>query len=340
MPTNSPQTSRLHPESRRRALLDTNVWRYVIDNALQGRLLQLARDGSYNVQIAPAVLYETLRLRDAGLRANLVRLMTSPRFHRLMPEAYSESMEILTEIKRVRPDWLRAAPDLQFFTRLRGDWTRKAGGFWVRCARSPDGEARFINEMEGELPERARAVVRLARQEMMKSPWKRNPPMDKTLAGFHRPVPGWSGEMVEAWRLESFTSLTWGLARAGNAYRDWIAPFVELDDGLLSSAGWAEFWLHLSNKKALPRQWMRWAHSFAQRFRRVTPGSLCDTQLFTYFLDTDVVITADKALLDILEECRPFAPCQLPKGKLIPAGASGVEKLLRLLDGMDWPRIV
>jgi hypothetical protein len=331
MTTKLSQTKTPWTEGKTRALLDTNIWRYVVDSTLQGPLLRLAREASYDVQIAPAVLYETLRLEDAGLRANLVRLMTNSRFHRLMPEAYSESMEILREIERIRPDWLRDTPDIQFFTRLKNDWTRRTGGFWVRCARFPASEAQFLRDAEGEMIAGARAQVQLAREEMINSEWKRNPPMDKTLGGFHGPVPGWSGEMVEAWRWDSLTSLTFGLARRGNPYRDWIAPFVELDEGLLVSAGWAEFWLHLADKHAMPRQWMRWAHSFAQRFRRVTPGSPGDTQLFTYFLDTDVVITADKALLNILEECRPYAPCPLPKGKLVSGCDPGVADLLRLL---------
>jgi hypothetical protein len=46
-------------------------------------------------------------------------------------------------------------------------------------------------------------------------------------------------------------------------------------------------------------------HSFAQRFRKVTGGPDADNQLFTYVLDTDVVISADKAFLAILDECRP-----------------------------------
>jgi hypothetical protein len=114
---------------RRRALLDTNIWRYVVDNGSQGSLLRLARGGSHAVQIAPGVLYEVLRLKDVLLRAALVRLMTDTRVHRLMPEAYSESMEILREIERIRPDWLRADPDLRFFGRLKKDWTRRTGGF-------------------------------------------------------------------------------------------------------------------------------------------------------------------------------------------------------------------
>jgi hypothetical protein len=122
---------------KKRALLDTNVWRYVVDNASQGSLLRLAREGSYDVQIAPAVLYETLRLGDAKLRASLVRLITNSSFHRLMPEAYSESMEILVEIKHIRPDWLRDSPDMQFFNRLKKDWTRRTGGFWGQMRTLP-----------------------------------------------------------------------------------------------------------------------------------------------------------------------------------------------------------
>jgi hypothetical protein len=330
--TKIPEDKAWSRSGKRRVLLDTNIWRYVVDHGAQGSLLRLARIGSYAVQIAPGVLYETLRLRDVSLRASLVRLMTNARFRRLMPEAYSESMEILREIERIRPGWLRDAPDLRFFHRLKKDWSRTMGGFWVRCERLPEREARFIGQSEGDLMEGAKAQAQAARKEMIDIGWKSNPPMDKTLAGFNFPVPGWRGDMVEAWRIDSLVSMTYGLAHQGHAYRDWIAPFVELDDGLLRSAAWGEFWLYAVDKSALPRQWLRWAHSFAQRFRKVTPGSPGDTQLSTYFVETDVVITADKALLEILEECRPYAPCKLPEGRLVPAGAAGVVELLRVLE--------
>jgi len=90
--------------------------------------------------------------------------MTNPRFDGLMPEAYSESVEILQEIKRTRPDWLRDVPDMQFFNRLKNDWSRKTGGFWVRCARSPASEADFLSRVEHGMIEGARAEAKLARQ--------------------------------------------------------------------------------------------------------------------------------------------------------------------------------
>jgi hypothetical protein len=183
------------PEGKKRALLYTNIWRYVVDNASQGPLLRLAREGSYDIQIAPAVLYETLRLGDAQLRTALVRLMTNARFHRLMPEAYSESMEVLQEIERVRPDWLRDSPDVRFFDRLKKDWTRKTGGFWVRCVRSLGTEVRKLSDLEGDMMKGARAEARLRREEAINSEWKRIPPLDETLAALDRPLPGWRGDM-------------------------------------------------------------------------------------------------------------------------------------------------
>ena len=258
------------------------------------------------------------------MRDKLVHLVTNHRFDRLMPEDFSEIMEILKEIKRVRPDWLRETPYHWFFNRLKKGWTRKTGGFWVRCARSPESEARSIAHAEGDLIEEVHTQSKMARKEIIGVGWKRIPAMDEVFVRFCHPFPGWRGDMVEAWRVDAFTGLSDSLGRQGNAYRDWMAPFVELDDGLLSSADWVEFWLYLADKSALPMQWMRWAHSFAQRFRKVTPGSPGDTQLCTYFLATDIVITTDKALVDILEQCRPYAPRRLPTGALVPGGAPAV----------------
>lgn len=260
--------------------------------------------------------------------------MTNRRFDRLMPEAYSETMEILAEVRRLRPDWLRPQPDSVFFTRSRNDWSRKMGGFWVRCEQFPDEEAGRVLAMEGSLLKQAGDQIRDARKEMMETGWKSNPPMDKTLAALPHPVAGWNGEMVEAWRVESWAGVTYALSRPGNPYRDWMAPFVDLDAGLLHSAAWVEFWLHLVSAEALPRQWMRWGHAFAQRFRKVSPGSGGDNQLFSYLMETDIVVTADKAFLDILEECRPFAPCPLPVGKLVPAGGEGVQAVLGFLSAI------
>lgn len=129
-----------------------------------------------------------------------------------MPEAYSEAMEILGEIRRLRPEWLRAEPDDTFFVRSRNDWSRKMGGFWVRCAQSPNGEAQRVQMLEGSLLQQASEEIKGARREMMQAGWKSNPSTDKTLAALPYPAPGWNGEKVEAWRVESWNGVTYALS--------------------------------------------------------------------------------------------------------------------------------
>lgn len=314
----------------RRVLLDSNIWRYVVDAGAEDDLLRLAGGRACEIQIAPAVVFEALRLEDIAIRDALVELMTNRRFTRLMPEAYSESEELLNEIRRHRPEWLRQQPDTQFFNNCRLDWT-SASGFWARVESSPSSEANRLNPIQQPIGEGALQEAKLGKEEMSRSGWKRNPRMDKTFVRFAEPTPGWRGDDVEAWRAMRWVSVSAGIRQNGNAYRDWIAPFVEVDDGLPESSEWLEFWLYTAERKKLPRQWMRWAHSFAQRFRRVTTGSPADTQLFTHLLDADVFISSDRALVAILEECRPYAPRPLADGILVPGGRSGVEMTLSLL---------
>lgn len=178
----------------------------------------------------------------------------------------------------------------------------------------------------------AQTQAKNARIEMIEQGLKRIPPLNESLVEFVSPVavPGWRGDVFEAWRADSLAGLTHALGQRNSAYRDWISPFVELD-GLVGSARWNEFWIYHAGAQTLPRQWIRWAHSFVQRFRKVTPGTPGDTQLSTYFLEADVVITADKILLEILEEMRPHSPCDLPVGRLVPGGADGVSELFDYL---------
>src|SRR5262249_25523007 len=149
---------------------------------------------------------------------------------------------------RLHPEWFVRTPDVRFLQRLESDWRKKSGGFWVRLQRWPEKEARYIASIEGEMMEKGLAQARHARKEIMESEWKKNPPMDKTMASFKHPVPGWRGDSIEAWRIDAFTVLTFALGQSGNPYRDWMAPLIDFDRGLLQSSGWAQFWLYEVDK--------------------------------------------------------------------------------------------
>jgi rRNA-processing protein FCF1 len=71
-----------------RVLIDTNVWRYVVDADQVEALRKLGKARDIRVLVAPAVVYEMLRTGDAALRTRLVKAVTLGVWERLMTEAY------------------------------------------------------------------------------------------------------------------------------------------------------------------------------------------------------------------------------------------------------------
>lgn len=319
-------------DSPKRILLDTNVWRYAVDEKLAGRLVAFARRGKIHIQIAPAVIYETLRQKkDVNKRDEIIAVMTNRNFVRLMTEAYSESVEILREIAKVCPEVFRKEPHFAKFERQRNDWTHKLNGFWSRCKSDVPSEAHFVSTLHDDFFKKAHEQTLFVRHEMNAQGIKEMPPLGGIMASLQQGTVGWNGKKVEAWRFESLNSINYHLAQGEGAYYDWLSPFIQIDHRFLRGREWISFWLHGAKKENLPRQWLRWAHSFSQRFRKVTSGSPGDNQLFAYLLETDVVITADKVFLDILEACRGDSPCTLPEGKRISANRQGVVALIEYL---------
>ena len=106
--------------------------------------------------VAPSTLYEALRVKSPEDRAARAKLITDPGWKRLMPEAYSESQELLAEVRRCHPEWLAKKGDRhyihdrQFTQILRHDWRRTKRGFWNRVRQNPDLEAKRIAELGGE----------------------------------------------------------------------------------------------------------------------------------------------------------------------------------------------
>lgn len=62
-------------------LLDSNIWRYIADANAAGALQAAVAKARHRIVIAPAVLYEALRMRDAPLRRQLAEIMTRPAWY-------------------------------------------------------------------------------------------------------------------------------------------------------------------------------------------------------------------------------------------------------------------
>jgi hypothetical protein len=260
-------------EPHPRVLLDTNVWRDLGDADAGETLRRAAQRAHIVVQIAPAVVYEALRTPDPDTRAKQVELMTRPNWARLMPEAYSESQEVLREIRRVRPEWLRDTPDLQSFRRIEHDWQRPKKGFWDRARSRTAAEAALVGVLGDRDLTLARSDAEYLRARYREAGWHFDSiDLAKVKQRPDHPVQGWEGDELAPWRWDALAAFSYAFRLPDGAYVDWLSPFVSLIDARMSGESWVRFWLYEVVTLNMKRCWMRWAMKLLQSLRSVSSG--------------------------------------------------------------------
>lgn len=313
-----------------RLLLDTNIWRYFVDCGAVGRLVKAVHRSGCSLCVAPATLYEAAHCQDPSVRSLLLNAMTLPRWKRLMPEAFHETEEFKTEVKRCRPEWIKPNPKVDEWTALRFDWHRKRGGAWDRVKRDP----RLISNTQGPVLEVAREQARLVRKEATTwSPKWGTMPLTSILASEADDLDELSNDSVEAWRVSGLLAYWTAFSNERHPYVEWIRG--EIDVGLMLSqkSSLKNFWIHDAQLSGMKRNWLRWAFEFLQRFHKVTDGTVVDCQLGTYLLDVDLFISADRVMVDIAERCRREGPFELARSLRVPGGPPAVEAVLNEVAG-------
>jgi len=105
-----------------RVLLDTNVWGDLADSGRVQEVVKACKSRSTHLLVALAAVNEILRIPNDEVRSRHLRVVTKPAWTRLMPEAFDESMEVLEEARRVRPEWLRQPVDRKWARTVKWDW--------------------------------------------------------------------------------------------------------------------------------------------------------------------------------------------------------------------------
>jgi hypothetical protein len=317
-----------------RILFDTNVWNYFAEHSSAAILKKEIRERASKILVAPSTLYEALRVKDAGSRARRAALITDPAWTRLMPEAYSESQELLAEIKRLRPQWLNPKGDRGVSQRFRHDWRRTKAGFWQRVRQNPDREANFIAQLGGPDLDIARSHAYAQRQLFVDANWKPSTPLTDVVAQLLDCAPGYGGDKIPAWRINAWTSTTAALEKPGHPYLDWLSGDLDFRQLGSDPASWLKFWFYEVQSVRMPRFWLRWAFEHLQLFHKVTDGTPGDAQLGTYLLEADVIVSADKNFLLITEAVRPYAEVTIAKTKRLAADEKGVLQTLEFLQAL------
>lgn len=139
-------------------------------------------------------------------------------------------------------------------------------------------------------------------------------------------MPGWDGQRVEPWRLESRHVFWYNLVKAmdlapftgqDTTFADWVGAYVDLRAIRSDPADFTRFWLEDVQLEAVPRQWVRWAVNLMQTDRKVTAGNPADGQHSSYLVDCELFLTADAPLVSVLEAVHEDAPFSFAKPLLI-----------------------
>lgn len=318
----------------RRLLLDTNIWNYVAVQGAVNDLARSARSASVAILVAPTIVDELRRISDAGKRKKALAAVTRPEWIRLMPEIYSECMELKGEIKRLRPEWVISQPKVAEVNRLRYDWVRKTGGYWDRTCRD------ISDPITDESIRRENELV-LARQDSY-AIRQRTLQSGKQAGGTHlrhvggmplAGTPGWSGEPVEYWRLSSLHLFQTELMVYASPVREWLDNEIDVFAMMADTESMNRLWLHELAACMVPRQWLRGAFEFLQAWHKVTDGTPGDSTIATYLVEADQVASADKNFVKFVERCNAEAPFTTAKAVKISGGAQAVGELLKLIQG-------
>src|ERR1022692_3089323 len=112
---------------RRLVCLDTNVWSWIANDGPEAvhKTESVIRRCGGRIAVPPAIILEAARAEDLDVRAKILRAVCGgPRAH-MRTEADTCCAELVAEIRRLRPVWMRAKPDVQRIDLLRRAWIKE-----------------------------------------------------------------------------------------------------------------------------------------------------------------------------------------------------------------------
>lgn len=323
-----------------KVLLDTNLWSYIGDQGVGRELDRLLASMNHKLVLAPVVLLEAMKTPRRDVRDRALRSMVSAEGQRLRTDADLESDEVIGEIRRLHPEWLRQVPNRPNVTYYRLFWAKTV---WRDAVDKADIYAehlyRTLNPQIDTMLKVQRVNQAAVRQDLVSAPTDFLAQIARPMPNDRALLPGWDGE-TELWRVNTALRFQRCLRELPAAHQpsteaDWVGAFVDLRRMYANREHANRFFLE---EVALDQMRRNWLHNFAieagQLARRITNGNPIDQQLSVHLLDCDVLLTADKRFHTVVSAIRQqvdmgIAPTALASRADLDAIASIAEALER-----------
>lgn len=316
-----------------RVLLDSNVWRYLVDSKKQDCLHSLTKQFDVTIVVCPAIIIESLRLTDSTLRKKIIEVQTRDCWERLMPDAFLECDDLKKELTRTHPEWELSKKNSALYKKLRFDWVRTTGGFWSKTRRNTDSVAAFYTTKDTAALKTTREQGRLMRTTVINGGKGKlvTKPLNKLTGSWT--LPNFDKVEIDFWRV--YSELIWRnmLTDSNSSFHQWMSCDLNLDLMLsyYCRKDWLNFWCEEVNLSSIPREWLRAAVYCLQIDRKVTDGNPTDSQIAVHLTDVDYFVSADKNLIAILSQCYEEAPFKMANSLLVNAGKVGIDQFFQMV---------
>ena len=299
-----------------RLILDNNLWSYVGQTGSKDDLERFASSQGVTICTPPATLLEVLANNNKQHRDRVVAPMTSPLWRRLRTEVDRECEEIISEAKRVRPEWVLQFPKPDRPASLRTFWTKQ---IWRQAAQDSDPLAALRPDVMDAASRAAFDNLKTNSLEARRNSWKAGG-LEHVMVTLDADAPaefleGYAGKRaISPWRLDGRDVYRHQLQRPwqGNTFTDWLAPYLNLN---LVTSDWRDFtkfWFEDVTANNMPRNWIRGMTHLAMLESKVTPSSPADGQLATYLMDCDLLLSEDKRFVAAVKRVRAAADFDIP----------------------------
>lgn len=324
-----------------RVILDTNLWSYIAEREEATALEELEEQLALRLVVPPSILLEVLRTPIPEVRERIVHALTRRGAERVHPSTEARQMadDLVGEIRRLRPQWVRSFPQTDKIERLEKYWTKV---IWQRAADDPaaiaaqydattmDDEAEQWLEIQHE---NKLAFTRAGGRVL-----EIEPVVDLSDQGPDERL-GWAGDPLPFWRVHA--SWFWWLVvspgrrriSSHNTFRDWLDPFIRRDLAAQDREDWNRLWFYELDAARMARIWITELLPWAQLTARVGGGNPRDVQHAAYLFGGDVFLTADRRLVAVLESLRRWAPEPFARVYCVSGEGSPVAAIAGVLRG-------
>ncbi len=296
---------------------DTNVYRFAREKDEVEAIRLILKNFDAQLVVSSGNIFETLAISQSKSRREEAQAIVSlePRYED-KPESWRHAQELLFEIRRRRPNWVRSVS----FRRSIKSFLQGHLQLWEMFKRgdfpSAEAYAQYRRDFEQGV-ERSSELDKFLRIRMRAGDTFSfgKSSSDATVIELHDPEVFWRFESLMAWHSAVVLR-----SAASRDYADWIDPYLK--NGAFEDASYESFWLHDASGANLPLNRLTSLITFHQLKRKITHGNAVDQIHGSNWLLQDVFFTADRAFYDVLMDVRAHAFGNVLEPILLHRGSS------------------